>query len=168
MRHAFVLLCLFAACRSASVAPRSTPEIEALLAADRAFCARTAERGLEGWWTAFDEHGSQVADDFAPITGHAAIRAHMGEFFADPANALEWTPDDAHVSEAGNLGSTTGRWRVLRREADGSERVLATGRYFDVWRKLPDGTWKLLYDVGEPDSSDAASALDAADDEGSR
>ncbi|MCK6448783.1 MAG: nuclear transport factor 2 family protein [Planctomycetes bacterium] len=151
MLRVLVLACLFGACRSASSVSPSSPERDALLAADREFCARTAERGVEGWLTAFDEHGSQVGDDFAPITGHAAIRAHMEAFFADPANSLEWTPDDARVSEAGNLGSTTGRWRVLYREADGTVRVVASGRYFDVWRKHEDGTWKLLYDVGDTD-----------------
>ena len=123
----------------------------ALLDADRAFAAATRERRLEGWLEAFDEHGSQVDDEFRPITGREAVRANMQGFFADPANELEWTPDDARVSEGGNLGATTGRFRMSRRRADGSTEVVLTGRYFDVWRRLPDGTWKLVYDVGDAD-----------------
>ena len=142
---AFALLAL-AACRT-----RTDPRAEPLLAADRTFCADVAARRLEGWVAAFDQHGSQFDESFRPVTGHAAIRARMAEFFADPANELAWEPDAAVISEAGNLGSTSGRFTMSRRVADGSREVLLTGRYFDVWRRLPDGTWKLLVDLGEPD-----------------
>jgi ketosteroid isomerase-like protein len=145
------VLCLTAACSSV----RAGHEAE-LLAADRAFCADTQVRRLEGWLAAFDEHGSQVGDDFRPITGEAAIRAHMQAFFANADNTLWWEPDAAHVSEAGNLGSTTGRFRVERRTQEGKLDVVARGRYFDVWRKLPDGRWKLFFDVGDYDPEPAA------------
>ncbi|MCC6409433.1 MAG: nuclear transport factor 2 family protein [Planctomycetes bacterium] len=145
MKLLLALVLFTAACR----APAG--DVASLLAADRAFCADARARGVDGWVAAFDERGSQVADDFSPITGHAAIRERMRAFFAEPANALVWEPDDARLSEAGNLGTTTGRWSVTRREPDGTVREVASGRYFDVWRKLPDGTWKLLYDVGDAD-----------------
>jgi ketosteroid isomerase-like protein len=153
--HAAILalICVSASCRATGA------RVEAeLLAADRAFAADVQERRLEAWVAAFDEHGSQVGDDFRPITGDAAIRARMQGFFADPANALWWEPDAAHVSEAGNLGSTTGRFRMERRAADGTVEVVMRGRYFDVWRRLPDGRWRLLYDVGDPDPVPGAQA----------
>ena len=86
-----------------------------------------------------------------PITGHEAIRAHMGEFFADARNSLSWEPVFACVSPAGNLGSTSGRYELRYQLPDGSGELVETGCYFDIWRKQPDGPWKLLYDVGEPD-----------------
>lgn len=147
---AFCLIPTMAACASS---PASDAEgTDALLAADRAFCADTQARRIEGWVAAFDESGSQVGDRFLPITGRDAIRARMQEFFAAAENELLWEPDAARVSEAGNLGSTTGRFRMLRKRADGSSEVVMSGRYFDVWRKQGDGTWKLLYDVGDPDA----------------
>ena len=142
-----LVLLLATACRSVS-----EPSAKALFAADRAFAADTGARRIDGWLAAFDANGSQVDETFRPITGHAAIRAHMGPFFADAANELTWTPDDARMSEGGKLGTTTGRWKLARREKDGGETVLATGRYFDVWRKQGDGSWKLLYDVGDEDA----------------
>jgi ketosteroid isomerase-like protein len=123
-----------------------------LLAADRAFCADTRARRIEGWVAAFDENGSQFNDDFRPVTGHAAIRGRMEEFFADPANELVWEPDAAVISEAGNMGSTSGRFVMSRVAEDGTREILMTGRYFDVWRRLADGTWKLVLDLGEADA----------------
>ncbi len=150
MKHSLAL----SVCIAASLAAcRSLPSDSeaALLAADRAFCADTQARRIDGWLAAFDEHGSQVAEDFQPLTGSAAIRANMQDFFADPRNELLWEPDAVQISEAGNLGQTTGRFTLRRRRADGSVEQESHGRYFDVWRKLQDGQWKLLYDLGEAD-----------------
>lgn len=156
MKNPIALWCcaasLLGACRAL---PGASESESALLAADRAFCADTQQRRIEAWVAAFDEHGSQVSDDFQPITGHAAIRANMQGFFADPANELLWEPDGARVSEAGKLGTTTGRFRMQRKQAGGEVEVVMRGRYFDVWRKQPDGSWKVLYDLGEADPAPA-------------
>lgn len=143
---------LLSACSSTRLAPPGSAEAE-LLAADRAFAADTEARRIEGWLAAFHPHGSQVEHDGRPITGPGAIRAHMGPFFEDPDNVLLWEPETALVSEAGNLGSTSGRFQLGRRRPDGSLEVQLSGRYFDIWRREPGGPWKLLYDVGEPDSA---------------
>jgi len=150
MRVLIVAVLTLTACRS-----MHDPRTEALFAADRAFSADVEVRRLEAWVAAFDANGSQFEDDYRPVTGHDAIRARMSPFFADPANALEWEPDTATMSEAGGLGSTSGRFTMSRRRDDGSREILLTGRYFDVWRKLPDGTWKLALDLGEPDTKPA-------------
>ncbi len=141
------VIVLLGACRS-SAADRTAP----LFAADRAFCADTQARRIDGWLAAFDANGSQFDEQFRPVTGAAAIRAHMSDLFDDPANVLTWEPDTAVMSEAGNLGSTSGRWVMSLRRADGSLETVNTGRYFDVWRKLPEGTWKLVADIGEADA----------------
>jgi len=142
----FASLPAFAACRSLA-----DERVEPLLAADRAFCADTQARRIEGWVAAFDPNGSQFDDDYRPVVGHDAIRARMEGFFADPANELTWEPDTATISEAGNLGSTSGRFVMSRTHGDGTRETLLIGRYFDVWRRLPDGTWKLVLDLGEAD-----------------
>lgn len=139
-----------AACRS------NTSREDELLAADRQFCADTQSQRIDGWIAAFDEHGSQFDDEFRPITGHAAIRAHMRDLFVDPAVDLTWEPDGVVVSEAGNLGSTTGRWMMTRLRDDGVREITATGRYFDVWRRFAGAQWKLVVDIGEPDLAPVA------------
>ncbi|HTF89607.1 MAG TPA: nuclear transport factor 2 family protein [Planctomycetota bacterium] len=142
----FALFLATSACVSAS-----KPATKALLESDRAFNASTQTGGIVAWVNAFDTHGSQVDDEFRPITGATAIRAHMQELFADPLNKLTWEPDQVTVSEHGNLGMTSGRFEMRRLRADGSVESVQRGRYFDVWRRTKEGAWKLLYDVGEFD-----------------
>ena len=139
------------ACGALKSGGPSPDDKAALLDADRAFAHEVQLHGLEAWVAAFDVNGSQVDQDFRPITGRDAISANMRGFFADGLSKLSWQPDTATLSEAGHMGSTSGRFELSRESSAGTREVVLTGRYFDVWRKLPDGTWKLLYDIGDAD-----------------
>lgn len=147
-----VLALSLASCRS--VGGGDTAE---LLDADRSFCADTQARRIEGWVAAFDVNGSQFDEDNRPITGHIAIRARMTDFFARPEQSLTWEPDHALISEAGKLGMTSGRFKMTLQRDDGTIETVLTGRYFDVWRKHADGTWKLVVDIGEADAPPSTS-----------
>ena len=137
------LLLLLCGCVTDAALRKLTLEDE-VMDADRAFAADVQQRRLEGWVAAFDEHGSQVDDKGAPVTGHEAIRAYMQGAFADPSFQLEWKPVEANVPEEGNLGFVWGRWTLKR--GQGAE---VHGHYLDIWKRGPDGKWKLYFDVGE-------------------
>jgi len=137
------LLLLLAGCVTDAATRKLTLEDE-LMDADRAFAADVQQRRLEGWVAAFDEHGSQMGDDGAVITGAAAIRAHMQGAFDDPGFQLTWAPVEAVVPEEGSLGFVWGRWTLRRPGAPEAQ-----GHYLDIWRRGADGKWKLCFDVGE-------------------
>ena len=124
---------------------------DAIMQADRDFARTTAARGVEGWLAYFEPNGSQVNGGGTVTTGLAAIRQLMTATFADTAVRLTWEPTDAVVTERGRLGSTVGRWRLLRRDSTGVDKVASTGSYLTVWRKQGDGSWKIVTDVGSPD-----------------
>ena len=65
---------------------------------------------------------------------------------ADPA-VLTWEPDVAEVAASGELGYTSGPYQV--RPGRGLEPT-GFGHYVSVWRKQPDGTWKVFLDIGIP------------------
>ena len=45
-----------------------------------------------------------------------------------------------------DLGWTWGEWQML--ESAASRKVLAQGKYLDVWKRGADGAWKLAVDMG--------------------
>lgn len=113
-------------------------QLQSLVEFERAF-ARTAEaRGIRDAFLAY------LADDailFRP-------RAVNGKewYREQPApGVLSWVPLLADVSEAGDLGYTTGPWEFRRNPAD---TLVVHGNYFSVWKKGPDGTWKVAIDIG--------------------
>ncbi len=117
-------------------AARRAPELEA---ADRAFAADVAKRGVEGWVAAFDPEGWMVPDSGERVEGDG-IAEHMRETLT--AGRLEWAPIASGRNEA--LGFTVGKATYTAATPAQSRRT----SYVTIWRKQADGTWKVLFDTG--------------------
>lgn len=125
------------------------------MAADRAFAEATARHGIEGWVGAFASTGIQMESDQPLTPGIAAVRAQMAPAFADTTWHLTWEPTMAFASAAGDLGYTLGTWRSSR-AAQGGGTSVQTGKYVTIWRKQADGSWKVVFDGGNPDTAPEA------------
>jgi ketosteroid isomerase-like protein len=150
MKHALALLLVISALATAQTTPKPQPTGEQLLlSADRAFNDDTAQRRLEGWM-------ANMADDAVlfsakPIVGKDAIRAFYQPAFADADFSLSWQPTRAEMFPAGDTGYTTGRYELHAKDAKGN-KVVHHGSYLTVWKKQPDGSWKVIADGGAPDA----------------
>ncbi len=122
-----------------------------LLSADRAFARATSERGLDGWLDAFTDDGVQLPSGQPIVRGKAEIRTSMAPLLNDPSNRLRWDPDHASVSASGDLGYTIGRATVSKVGPSGGEAEVARLKYLTVWKRQPDGHWKVAVDVGNAD-----------------
>ncbi len=138
-----LLLILLAGCQPASP-PDLAAEAESLLAADRAFADLSVATNPG---TAFDAY---MAPDglLLPRTAQAVVEraAGIAAMFGengDPGYVLSWQPQFAEVAQAGDMGWTWGQYQV---EADGEQ--VASGKYLNVWKKQPDGQWKVRVDIG--------------------
>ena len=153
-RFAWAILAaaLLAACAPKPTPPNSADVRASLIAADQAFASATAARGLEGWMAAFDSTGIQMEPDVPFTPGLAPIRAAMAPAFADTTWRLTWEPTMAFASESGDLGYTLGTWQS-RRYNDAGAGQITTGKYVTIWRKQADGSWKVVFDGGNPDTS---------------
>ncbi len=133
------------------VPPADTAAIAAqLMAADRAFDAATAARGLDGWMSFFAPEAVSLQRMADPARGEAAVRARSAATFANPGVRLTWAPTDAGVFRDRRTGWTVGRYEIRRRAADGTESVVGTGRYITLWRRA-EGRWLVTLDTGAPD-----------------
>jgi ketosteroid isomerase-like protein len=59
---------------------------------------------------------------------------------------LTWQPIFADVARAGDMGYTTGPWEYKKNKGD--EKPSAYGQFVSVWKKQPDGKWKVVLDGG--------------------
>lgn len=64
----------------------------------------------------------------------------------DPEGKLTWTPVVAEIAGSAELGYTSGPWKFIP-NAGGEARH---GNYVSIWRKQPDGEWKVVVDGGTP------------------
>jgi ketosteroid isomerase-like protein len=124
--------------------------LDSLIAAERAFSRTSGEKGIREaflTWLAPDA----VVFRPGPVEGRPVYEK------MDPAGPamLSWEPEVAEVSAAGDLGYTSGPYMI--RPARGAEPT-AFGHYVSVWKKQPDGSWKVLLDSGVGHARPAAAA----------
>jgi ketosteroid isomerase-like protein len=83
------------------------------------------------------------------LKGQAAIRDYLGQLMAIPGFALKVATTNVHVSAAGDLGYITGTYEVTL--PTGGEK----GKSITVWRKQPDGAWRVVEDIFNADAPPA-------------
>jgi ketosteroid isomerase-like protein len=123
-----------------------------LIAADGAFARATRARGLDGWMEYFNDK-STVNLSGTPVHGSAEIRKFYSPLFAAKGLLFEFHPETAEVVNTrrpGDLGFTTGRYSLTTLD-DGGMPHTQSGSYLTVWRKQPDGRWKIVTDMGSED-----------------
>lgn len=135
--------------RSQARARRETPSdsaTAALLQVDRDFAKTGAAKNI-------DIFMSFVAEDVRYYsagvmrTGKLPFREGWAKGFSDPNWSITWAPLYAEASQSADLGYTTGSFEIHDRSADGTP-VVRKGSYVTIWRKQPDGTWKVALDIG--------------------
>jgi hypothetical protein len=115
------------------------PRAQALEQADLAFARDVAARGVDAWVEWFEPEGWQWGKD-GPVRGPEAIRAFMAPLLG--AGKLDWRPVASALAPGGKLGYTVGTWTFAGERA-------ARGAYVTIWRRQPDGSWKVLFDTGD-------------------
>jgi ketosteroid isomerase-like protein len=73
---------------------------------------------------------------------------------------LSWLPSFADISQAGDMGYTTGPWEFRSDSKD--EKPVAFGNFVTVWRKQADGSWKFAIDLGISNPPRALQQVDHA------
>jgi ketosteroid isomerase-like protein len=118
------------------------------------FARDVAERGGTAFAEWFAEDGVTLSNGGAPVVGRVAIA--KSTTWSPKNYQLTWTPTDAVMGPSGDMGYTWGHYEGHSKDANGNP-VTTSGRYITIWRKQPDGNWKVALDAG---SNEPASAGD--------
>lgn len=146
MRLVLATLAMFLA--PLSVRAQTDPQaLQRMVATERAFAAATAEVGVRDGFLSF------FADDAVQIVRGDKVTlapAKVGLAAQPPqqlpiANQLIWEPFTGHVSSDGTLGWLTGGF-VRFNQAQ--KTTVGQGAYFSVWKRQPNGTWRVWLDEG--------------------
>jgi len=125
--------------------PTAKPGKVLLFDLDSRFARDVRERGGAAFADWFAQDGVALNNGQSPLIGLVAIAKSANW---DPkVYQLTWTPTDAQMGPSGDMGYTWGHFEGHSKDAAGNP-VLTSGRYITVWRKQPDGTWKVALDAG--------------------
>jgi len=117
------------------------------------FAKATAEGGGKAFAEWFAEDAVTLANGQEPVHGREAI-AKQATWLAKDYQLI-WTPTEAVMSPAGDMGYTWGHYEGHSRDANGYP-VVTSGRYMTVWRKEPDGSWKVVLDASNDEPAGGA------------
>ena len=77
-----------------------------------------------------------------PLRGRDEVAGAWKRFFTEPEAPFSWTPTEVAVLDSGALGFTSGP--VLN---SAGEQIAI---FNSVWRREPNGSWKIVFDRGCP------------------
>src|SRR5215213_9439884 len=110
--------------------------------AEHAFAQRSIDEGMKPAFLAY------AAPEGVIVNRRGLVNAveTWSQRNPAPTGLLTWWPTYADVSQAGDMGWTTGPFEFREKPTD--EKPADTGHFFTVWRKQPDGAWKWVLDLG--------------------
>lgn len=132
---------------------RADEEVRAAVAAANTEFARALVAGdAPAMAAVFTEDGEIVPamqDGF--VSGRAAIEAHYARLMTT-RRYLDVVITTARLSRSGDLAWETGTNRMTLKQGE-SAPVTVTGRYLAVWRREPDGRWRICAELPIADAS---------------
>lgn len=121
-----------------------SPSLLSLADAERAFAKMSVEKGVrEAFYNNFAEDGINFTPH--PTNTREAYRKSPAPQTPPPIT-LNWAPIYGDISQAGDLGYTTGPYTI--EDHSPAKRPTRHGMYSSVWKKQADGSWKVLLDLG--------------------
>jgi ketosteroid isomerase-like protein len=139
MKLSWAIILLLAASLVAEE-PASMAALRSVVEAEKAFAKTSVERGIRESFLQFFANDAVVFTP-APTNGK--------KFYAkydDKGRKLIWQPTFATVSNAADLGFTTGPWEMQKSATD--ETPIAFGDFVSIWKKQRDNSWKVVVDLG--------------------
>ena len=101
----------------------------------------TAAKDIEWWSTFLDPDALFVPPASPPLATEEAILEYYRRAFADPNFSLDCEQQSVEVAESAEIAWGRGVCRATFTGPDG-KKARGTSRWFKVWVKQPDGSWK--------------------------
>ncbi len=133
--------------------PTLSPGTAFLFNLEAKFAADTATGGGKAFASWFADDAMTLSNKQAAVIGKAKI---VADATWDPKQyQLTWTPQGGQMSPGGDMGFTWGHYEGDSKDHNGNP-VKTTGRYMTIWKKMPDGSWKVALDSSNEEPPSAA------------
>jgi ketosteroid isomerase-like protein len=148
MQHLFtisalIFVQLFFACSSGLDLEREKMN---LLQTDIEFArVSVASDAAEAFNQFLDNECLMLSNGSEPLMGREKIYKQMKNRAG--SYTLSWIPQRAEVAAAADMGWTWGNFILDYMASDGTQKI-SYGKYVNVWKRQPDGQWKVLVDMG--------------------
>ena len=71
---------------------------------------------------------------------------------ADPNFSIRFSTDKAEVAKSGEVGYTHGTYTMTMSDPNTKKPLREKGKYVTIYARQPDGNWKMIEDINNPDA----------------
>jgi ketosteroid isomerase-like protein len=109
---------------------------------ERAFAKTMADRDHAAFASFVSDEAVFFSGPKTVLRGRKAVADGWKRFYEGPKAPFSWEPESVEVLDSGTLGLSSGPVR------DPEGNRIST--FSSIWRRGPDGTWKIVFDKGCP------------------
>jgi ketosteroid isomerase-like protein len=128
----------------------SAADVAALRKADEDWSAAARSRSAPAWIAFYGPDAMVLPPNGKAATTEADIAKAIKGLMALPDLSMSWRPVKVEISKSGDLGYIQGTYD-LSFTGPKRRKVSDHGKYIEVWRKQPDGSWKCIVDIWNSD-----------------
>lgn len=148
---AAVLLLTFTACNNTAIDQEA--EAEKLMELSRSWAQSVKDRDVEKMLSYWAEDAIVMSPNEAAVVGIEALRGMVERSMAIEGFEIFWEPQEAYVSESGDLGYVIIRnYMTMPTDTLGNTRTVFN-KGVEIWKKQEDGAWKNVIDISNSDPS---------------
>jgi len=134
-----LLPCAALLAASCATLPAGDEPARSLAAAETAFAAHSMREDMRAAFLA------AFAADGVFVRGTWTAAIPWLEPRGAPPIALDWRPVHVEAARSGEMGLSTGPWRITAR---GETQASAFGQFVSIWTRAPGEPWKVAVDIG--------------------
>jgi ketosteroid isomerase-like protein len=133
--------------------PTLSPGVLTLMELEGRFAKAVAGGGGKAFAAWFADDAVTLNNGRPAVLGRASIAAQAT--WDAKSYELTWTPQGAQMGPSNDMGFTWGHYEGHAKDKNG-QPVVTSGRYFTVWKKVSDGSWKVALDASADEPPAAA------------
>jgi len=125
--------------------------------------SQSVETGNKEFFASFLDEDARFISNTV-LRGATEVAGAWAVFFAESGPQLAWRPYLIEVAASGDLALSRGPYRARGKNEEG-QLVESWGLYNSIWRKKPDGEWKIIFDAGNPGENQVTDEMKALIDQ---
>jgi ketosteroid isomerase-like protein len=148
----YVALSLVLVACKQGASPSAVDEVAQLKARDASLQNALRARDLEAIMEYYAEDAIVMPAAAPMLKGKAAVREEWKHILGIPDFETRSNLTGAEVARSGEIGYTMGTYLATMMGDDGKP-VTEPGKWLSIWKKQPDGSWRIAVDIYNTDTA---------------
>jgi ketosteroid isomerase-like protein len=144
-----LVACCCVSCQREPIDTRVQDE-RAIRDADAATLKAAQANDVNGAVANYADNADWLPPNAPMVHGRAAIRAGWAKLIGNPGSTIDWQINKVEIGRAGDLAYTIYTYQMSLDGRDGKP-ITDQGKDMAVWKKRPDGAWKMVADTFNSD-----------------